>query len=85
MKLYRILEGKLSHGVTDNNKNVLIPKGPKFSQKSLTTIDFNIVNLEGWTTDKKINALVAQVVRNYNEKLRILNAEMEGLRKLRER
>ena len=74
VKLYRILEGKLSHGVMDNNKNVLIPKGPKFSQKSLATIDFNIVNLDGWTTDKKINALVAQVVRNYNEKLRILNA-----------
>ena len=74
VKLYRILEGKLSHGVTDNNKNVLIPKGPKFSQKSLATIDFSIVNLEGWTTDRKINALVAQVVRNYNEKLRILNA-----------
>ncbi|MBQ2489846.1 MAG: DNA-directed RNA polymerase subunit beta, partial [Bacteroidales bacterium] len=48
--------------------------GPKFSQKSLATIDFSTVNLEGWTTDKKINALVAQVVRNYNEKLRILNA-----------
>ena len=60
--------------MTDNNKNVLIPKGPKFSQKSLATIDFSIVNLEGWTTDRKINALVAQVVRNYNEKLRILNA-----------
>ncbi len=74
VKLYRILEGKLSHGVMDNNKNVFIPKGPKFSQKALATIDFSVVNMDGWTTDKKINALVQQVVRNYNEKLRILNA-----------
>jgi len=74
-KLYKILEGKLSHGVCDNAKNVFIPKGPKFSQKALSTVDYSTVVLTGWTTDNKVNNLVAQVVYNYNEKLRILNAQ----------
>ncbi len=74
-KLYKILEGKLSHGVFDNAKNVFIPKGPKFSQKALHGIDYNTVVLTGWTTNSKLNNLVAQVVHNYNEKVRILNAQ----------
>ncbi|NLJ81895.1 MAG: DNA-directed RNA polymerase subunit beta, partial [Bacteroidales bacterium] len=74
-KLYKILEGKLSHGVFDNAKNVFIPKGPKFSQKALHNIDYNTVVLTGWTTNSKLNNLVAQVVHNYNEKVRILNAQ----------
>ena len=75
VKLYRILEGKLSHGVTDNAKNVFIPRGPKFSQKILYNIDFTRVSLAGWTTDPKVNVLVEQTVRNYNEKYRELVAE----------
>jgi DNA-directed RNA polymerase subunit beta len=75
VKLYKILEGKLSHGVLSNTKAVFIPKGPKFSQKALSNVDFSTVILSGWTTDNKVNALVAQVVHNYNEKVRILNAQ----------
>jgi DNA-directed RNA polymerase subunit beta len=74
IKLYKILEGKLSHGVLSNTKAVFIPKGPKFSQKALSNVDFSTVILSGWTTDNKVNALVAQVVHNYNDKVRILNA-----------
>ncbi len=73
-KLYKILEGKLSHGVQDNMGNILIPRGPKFSQKALSAIDYNCVNLTKWTTDNKVNALVERVVRNYSEKYRELVA-----------
>ena len=74
-KLYKILDGKLSHGVMDNAKNIFIPKGPKFSQKALSTVDFNTVILSNWTSDNKVNAQVAQVVHNYNEKLRVLTSQ----------
>ncbi len=74
-KLYKILDGKLSHGVMDNAGNVFIPKGPKFSQKALAAIDYNCVDLRGWTTDAKINQLVERTVRNYNEKYRELVAQ----------
>jgi DNA-directed RNA polymerase subunit beta len=73
-KLYKILDGKLSYGVTDNAKNVLIPRGPKFAQKALAAIDYNAVDLSGWTTDKKVNEMVELAVRNYNEKYRELSA-----------
>ena len=69
-KLYKILDGKLSHGVMDNAKNILIPRGPKFSQKALSMVDYSTVNLSGWTTDTKVNSMVEYVVRNYNEKMR---------------
>jgi DNA-directed RNA polymerase subunit beta len=73
-KLYKILETRLSHGVYDNAKNLIISKGPKFSQKLLSNIDYSIVNLSNWTADPKVNALVEKTVRNYNEKLRELVA-----------
>ena len=73
-KLYKILDGKLSHGVIDNAKNIYIQRGPKFSQKALATIDFMRVNLAGWTTDTKVNEMVEQAVRNYCEKYRALAA-----------
>ena len=73
-KLYKILDGKLSYGVMDNAKNVFIPRGPKFSKKALEGVDYSVVDLSGWTTDKKMNAMVEQVVHNYNEKHRELVA-----------
>jgi DNA-directed RNA polymerase subunit beta len=73
-KLYKILDGRLSHGVVDNAKNIIIPKGPKFSQKALSNIDYSIVNLTGWTTDQEVNKLIERTIRNYNEKLRDLVA-----------
>ncbi len=75
LKLYKILEGKLSHGVRDNMNNVFVAKGVKFSQRVLNQIDFHTAVLTGWTTDAKVNNLVMQVVSNYNEKIRILNAQ----------
>ncbi|MDR1878649.1 MAG: DNA-directed RNA polymerase subunit beta [Bacteroidales bacterium] len=73
-KLYRILDGKLSHGIVDNAKNVMIAKSIKFSQKALLGLDYSIVNHTGWTTDKKVNELVEQTVRNYNAAIRALIA-----------
>jgi DNA-directed RNA polymerase subunit beta len=71
-KLYKILDGRISHGVTDNTKNVVIHRGPKFTQKALMGVDYNTVNLSGWTVDTEVNNMVADAVRNYNEKFRDL-------------
>ncbi|MCQ2270724.1 MAG: DNA-directed RNA polymerase subunit beta [Bacteroidales bacterium] len=75
-KLYRVLEGKISHNVYDNTKNVIIPKGTKFSQKMLQTIDFATVAVSKWTNDAKINGLVSEIIRNYLVKERDLMAKM---------
>ena len=75
VKLYKILDGKLSHGITDNARNVYIPRGPKFTQKLLSTIDFTNVCLSEWTADPKTNVVVEQTIKNYCEKYRELVAE----------
>ncbi len=75
-KLYRVLEGKISHNVYDNTKNVIIPKGTKFSQKMLQNINFATVAVSKWTNDAKINGLVSEIIRNYLVKERELMAKM---------
>jgi DNA-directed RNA polymerase subunit beta len=75
-KLYRVLEGKISHNVYDNTKNIIIPKGTKFSQKMLQTVNFANVAVSKWTNDAKINGLVAEIIRNYLVKERELLAKM---------
>ena len=75
-KLYRVLEGKISHNVYDNTKNVIIPKGTKFSQKMLQTVNFANVAVSKWTNDAKINGLVSEIIRNYLVKERELLAKM---------
>jgi DNA-directed RNA polymerase subunit beta len=73
-KLYKILDGKLSHGIVDNNKNLIISRGTKFSQKALLFVDYSIVNHSKWTTDTHVNEMVEQTIRNYNEQMRELVA-----------
>jgi DNA-directed RNA polymerase subunit beta len=75
-KLYRVLEGKISHNVYDNTKNIIIPKGTKFSQKMLQTVNFANVAVSKWTNDAKINGLVSEIIRNYLVKERELMAKM---------
>ena len=75
-KLYRVLEGKISHNVYDNTKNIIIAKGTKFSQKLLQTVNFATVAVSKWTNDAKINGLVSEIIRNYLVKERELMAKM---------
>ncbi len=75
-KLYKLLDGKISHNVMDNAKNVVIQKGAKFSQKMLAGINYSTVNVSRWTNDAKINVLVSEVIRNYLIKERDLVAKL---------
>ena len=64
-KLYKMLDGKISHNVYDNMKNVVISKGAKFSQRLLNGIAYKNVSVSKWTNDSKVNQLVAETIRNY--------------------
>ncbi len=74
-KLYRLLEGKIAHNIEDIDKNIVIAKGAKFSQKLLATVNFSTVKIAKWTSDLKINGFVAQIVRNYLKREREINAQ----------
>lgn len=76
LKLYNVLNGKISHNIYDNTKNVVIPKGAKFSQKILGSINFATVSVSKWTKDAKLNGLVTEIIRNYLIEERNLTAKM---------
>ena len=69
-QLLVILNGKVSNGVYTNHREELIPKKVKFSAKTLKTIDYTEVSPNKWTTDKETNALIKELLNNYNIKFR---------------
>ncbi len=69
-RLLVLLNGKVSNGVYTNHKEELIPKKVKFSAKTLRTIDYTEVSPNKWTTDKDTNALIKELLNNYNIKAR---------------
>ena len=69
-RLLVLLNGKVSNGVYTNHREELIPKKVKFSAKTLKTIDYTEVSPNKWTTDKETNALIKELLNNYNIKYR---------------
>jgi len=67
-KLMRIVGGKTSQGVFNYYKEEQIKKGVKFSAKALQTLDYSIVNADGWTRDEELNSLCRRLVHNFNLK-----------------
>lgn len=65
-KLLIILNGRVSAGVNNNFKEVLVPKKAKFTQKVLLEIDYSIVNPNKWTSDEKTNSMIVSVIDNYS-------------------
>jgi DNA-directed RNA polymerase subunit beta len=54
---------------TTTSKKSKLKKEPSSVQKSLSTIDFSVVNAEGWTKDEPTNDMVKRCVHNFNMKL----------------
>lgn len=73
-KLNIIVAGKTSQGVKNDLNEDVIPKGTKFTQKILNSIDdFTRITGGTWTTDSEKNELIANLLHNfkikYNEHL----------------
>ena len=69
-RLLILLTGKTSNGVYTNHREELIPKKVKFTAKTLKNIDYTEVSPNKWTTDKDTNALIKELLNNYNIKYR---------------
>jgi len=68
-KLFSLISGKTSQGVFNDLGEEVLPKGKKFTQKMLNTVD-DYTHLHGtWTTDKALNKLVIELVHNYKIKV----------------
>jgi DNA-directed RNA polymerase subunit beta len=76
-KLFILVNGKTSQGVKDYLNVDVIPKGSKFTLKQLQEVDFLNVNPNKWTTDKKKNDNIKQLLHNYI----IKQKELDGVYK----
>jgi DNA-directed RNA polymerase subunit beta len=68
-KLFVLVSGKTSQGVCDLYKEVIIPRGVKFTQKMLAEINYSNINPTKWTTDKERNEQINQLLHNYQIKV----------------
>ncbi len=68
-KLFFIVNGKTSQGIYNVYKELLVPKGVKFTHKVLVELEYANVNPTKWTTDEDKNELIKQTLHNYNIKL----------------
>lgn len=68
-KLNKLVIGKTSQGVRNDLNEHIIPKGTKFTQKILNSIDDYTRIVGGtWTTDKSRNELIDTLIHNYKIK-----------------
>jgi len=76
-KLFEVVNGKTSQGVKNYINEDIIPKGIKFTLKTLQSMNFVEINSTKWTTDKVKNNIIQQLINNYIYKYK----EIEGLTK----
>ncbi len=69
-KLIVLVSGKTSQGVSNSLKEVVVPKGTKFTQKILQSLDYSIINPNNWTTDKQKNDLIKELLHNFSIKFK---------------
>ncbi len=68
-KLFTIVNGKTAQGVFNDLGEEVLPKGKKFTLKMLNSVDdYTHLTSGTWTTDDKINKLVADLIHNYKIK-----------------
>ena len=64
-KLMKIVGGKVSQGVFNYYKEEQVKKGVKFTQKVLSSLDYLIINADGWIRDDAQSTLAARLIHNY--------------------
>jgi len=72
-----LTNGKTSQGIKDYLGNDVIPKGDKFTQKALHSIDYTTVYVSKWTTDSNKNELIKELIINYLKKYKELDAQIK--------
>ncbi len=68
-KLFTIVGGKTSQGVSNDLGEEVLPKGKKYTLKMLNSIDdYSHLTKGVWTTDSELNEMVADLLHNYKIK-----------------
>ena len=76
-KLFAIVNGKTSQGISNDLGEQIVAKGTKFSLKVLQNItDYEHVNPTGWTADAGRNYLVSELLHNFKIKVNDLQGAL---------
>ncbi|MEM6722676.1 MAG: DNA-directed RNA polymerase subunit beta [Bacteroidota bacterium] len=68
-KLLVLVKGKSSNGVRSIYNEELLPKGVKFTQSSLKSLDYTVVDYSNWTSDEHKNQLIKRLLHNFSIKV----------------
>ncbi|MDE7402388.1 MAG: DNA-directed RNA polymerase subunit beta [Muribaculaceae bacterium] len=75
-KMTELLKGQVSAGVTDYIDSETVPAGQSFDNVNFGGIDYEAVNIYGWTNDERINNMVAKLITNYMRKSKQIDSEL---------
>ncbi|MFT6754743.1 MAG: DNA-directed RNA polymerase subunit beta [Urechidicola sp.] len=76
-KLFTLVNGKTSQGVKNDLGEEVLPKGKKFTQKMLNSVeDYAHLTKGSWTTDSSLNDFVSELIHNYKIKLNDLQGSL---------
>ena len=73
-KLLVLTADLTSEGVKDFMDAEVVAKGAKFTASVFADMDFNVVQLSGWTKDEHVNGMIRTLVMNYIKKYKEADA-----------
>lgn len=79
-RLFSLLEGKQSQGISDLYGVEIIAKGSPFKLDLLDKIDYANINPVKWTADKNTNNLIKQLINNYLIAFKEYDAELKRIK-----
>ena len=76
-KLFNIVNGKTSQGVMNDLGEEVLPKGKKYTQRMLNSVeDFAHLSKGQWVADDETNKMVNDLIHNYKIKLNDLQGSL---------
>ena len=75
-KMRTLLEGQESAGVKDFIGDYIVPEGSGFENVDFGAIDYETVNISGWTRDERVNRMVGELITNYMRKSKQIDSEL---------
>jgi DNA-directed RNA polymerase subunit beta len=76
-KLFNIVNGKTSQGVNNDLGEEILPKGKKYTQKMLQSVeDYAHLGKAQWVSDSETNNIINDLIHNYKIKLNDLQGSL---------
>jgi DNA-directed RNA polymerase subunit beta len=76
-KLFNIVNGKTSQGVNNDLGEEILPKGKKYTQKMLQSVeDYAHLGKAQWVSDSEMNNIINDLIHNYKIKLNDLQGSL---------